>query len=215
MSDTYSQENISKVKKAGFESLAAMAELSTAELQSALEADAPIDDVQVEVLHADASDARDNALIMEKKVLTHASPLLPTVIQQTPDPHTSNYLDLFGNRAIRYASPSDVASKFSPAAYLVQLYHHAQSLYPKESAWHIDTRRPDLKTLVLSQTNLDTPVSALSLSNDILLEKAISLVEDGNENAVLRGLAEDLGSRCLPLSSPLRQAARGVDSQEP
>ncbi|TDJ77205.1 hypothetical protein E2H86_08470 [Pseudomonas putida] len=198
MSDTYSQENISKVKKAGFESLAAMAELSTAELQSALEADAPIDDVQVEVLHADASDARDNALIMEKKVLTHASPLLPTVIQQTPDPHTSNYLDLFGNRAIRYASPSDVASKFSPAAYLVQLYHHAQSLYPKESAWHIDTRRPDLKTLVLSQTNLDTPVSALSLSNDILLEKAISLVEDGNENAVLRGLAEDLGSRCLP-----------------
>lgn len=198
MSDTYSQENISKVKKAGFESLAAMAELSTAELQSALEADAPIDDVQVEVLHADASDARDNALIMEKKVLTHASPLLPTVIQQTPDPHTSNYLDLFGNRAIRYASPSDVASKFSPAAYLVQLYHHAQSLYPKESAWHIDTRRPDLKTLVLSQTNLDAPVSALSLSNDILLDKAISLVEEGNESAVLRGLADDLANSCLP-----------------
>lgn len=202
MSDTYSQENISKVKKSGFESLAAMAELSAAELQSALEADAPIDDVQVEALHADASEALDNALLMEKKVLTHASPLLPNLIQQAPDSRTSGYLDLFGERAIRYASPGDVASKFSPAAYLVQLYHHAHSLYPKDSAWHIDTRRPDLKALVLSQTNLDAPVSALSLSNDILLEKAVSFTEQGNEkgdeNAVLRELADDLASSCLP-----------------
>ncbi len=198
MSDTYSQKNISKVKQAGFESLAAMAEISTAELQSALDADAPIDDAEAELLHADANDARDNALLIEKKVLTHASPLLPSVIQQAPDSHTSGYLDLFGEREIRYASPSDVASKFSPAAYLVQLYHHAQSLYPKESDWHIDIRRPDLKTLVLSQTNLDASVSALSLSNDILLEKAASLVEEGNESAVLRGLADDLANSCLP-----------------
>ncbi|QCI12109.1 hypothetical protein E6B08_12395 [Pseudomonas putida] len=210
MSDTYSQENISKVKQAGFESLAAMAEISTAELQSAMDADAPIDDAQAEVLHADANDARDNALLIEKKVLTHASPLLPSVIRQAPDAHTSGYLKLFGKRAFRYASPSDVASKFSPAAYLVQLYHHAQSLYPKESNWHIDKRRPDLQTLVLSQTNLDTAVSALSLSNDILLGKAVSLVEKGDEegdtkrdekdeeNAVLRELADDLASSCLP-----------------
>ncbi len=182
------------IKKAGFSSLAAAGELSCEELREALEDEISLS--QTEELLAMAQSAHHDALLQEKRILTHSSPLLPAAIEPPSEPNAGGYQQWFGERGGRYAAPGDVASRFSPAAYLVQLYHHAQNLYPHDSPWHIDARRPDLKALVLSQANLDTPVSALSLSNEILLSKA----GQGSEptETVLQRLADHVGSRSTP-----------------
>ncbi|WP_201175491.1 neuraminidase-like domain-containing protein [Pseudomonas sp. S31] len=198
------------IKKAGFSSLAAAGELSCEELREALEDE--ISPSQTEELLAMAQSAHHEALLQEKRILTHSSPLLPAAIEPPSEPNAGGYQQWFGERAGRYAAPGDVASMFSPAAYLVQLYHHAQNLYPQDSPWHIDARRPDLKALVLSQANLDTPVSALSLSNEILLSKA----GQGSEptETVLQRLADHVGSRSTPHHhhySRLRELLLGKD----
>ncbi|UBM27352.1 Tc toxin subunit A [Pseudomonas sp. p1(2021b)] len=156
---------------------------------------------EVEAVHAAASQARDDALILEKKILTRASPLLPDAVKagldQTDVP-LQGYEQWFGARAARYAAPGAVASMFSPAAYLVAMYREAKALYPQDSPWHIDARRPDLKGLVLNQENLDTPMSALSLSNEILLEKArVALARENTATTgvdVLETLSRHVGS---------------------
>ncbi|MFS1563540.1 MAG: Tc toxin subunit A [Candidatus Arsenophonus phytopathogenicus] len=72
------------------------------------------------------------------------------------------------NRESDFVNQGNIASMFSPAAYLVKLYREAQKLHPVNSPYFIDNRRPDLADLVLSQDNIDTPVSTLTLSNQIL-----------------------------------------------
>lgn len=69
-------------------------------------------------------------------------------------------------RADKYVSPSSIQSMFSPGRYLCELYNVAQELHGKESALHIDKRRPDLQKLVLSDKLMQQEVSSL----DILLE---------------------------------------------
>ncbi|EKT4469201.1 hypothetical protein QEL93_004654, partial [Pseudomonas putida] len=127
---------------------------------------------------------------------------------QHPDVSLDDYKEWFGGRAAKFAAPGSVASMFSPAAYLVTLYREAKKLYPEGSAWHIDTRRPDLKHLVLSQVNLDTPVSALSLSNAILLERL------GEYGDTLKDLSSHVGFGATPYHhqhTRLRQAYRLKD----
>lgn len=60
---------------------------------------------------------------------------------------------------------------FSPAAYLTELYREARNIEPKNPEYHLDTRRPDLANLALTQDNLDSEISTLSLSNELLLKK--------------------------------------------
>ncbi|KMJ46990.1 hypothetical protein AB204_00385 [Xenorhabdus khoisanae] len=43
---------------------------------------------------------------------------------------------------------------FSPAAYLTELYRESHQLHGKDSAYHLDKRRPDLQSLILSQSKL-------------------------------------------------------------
>ncbi|MEX5354263.1 Tc toxin subunit A, partial [Pseudomonas juntendi] len=130
---------------------------SCAELHTELGAELTL--CQVQALHQAARKACNDALINEKKILTRASPLLPQAIRRgmaSPDAAVHDYKEWFGGRAAKFAAPGSVASMFSPAAYLAALYREAKKLYPAGNAWHIDTRRPDLKNLVLSQVNLDT-----------------------------------------------------------
>ncbi|WP_161550377.1 neuraminidase-like domain-containing protein [Pseudomonas sp. Q1] len=191
-------------EKAGFSSLAAAGLLSPAQLRQ--RAQGTLSDYDCVKLHAAAVKARNDALILEKNILTHASPLLPQAIRQglrRPDVSLLDYEDWFGGRAGRYANPGDVASMFSPAAYLTELYREARPLYPESSLWHIDARRPDLKALVLNQDNLDREVGALSLSSDILMSHVkaeLSSLEneeqasaaDASDEDVLQALAGHL-----------------------
>ncbi|MDR6641723.1 hypothetical protein J2X57_000917 [Luteibacter sp. 1214] len=79
----------------------------------------------------------------------------------------TQYDDWFA-RAGNYAATDSVASLFSPASYLVDLYRQAKRLHLVSSVFHIDKRRPDLATFVLSQANMDDEVPNLTLVNEIL-----------------------------------------------
>ncbi|ATW30777.1 hypothetical protein BJP41_09840 (plasmid) [Candidatus Williamhamiltonella defendens] len=74
------------------------------------------------------------------------------------------------NRDHQYVPAGHVASMFSPAAYLAELYKNALYLHDEKTARSLKKRRPDLASLTLSQDNLDKEVSTLSLSNELLLQ---------------------------------------------
>jgi len=78
----------------------------------------------------------------------------------------NSYLD---HASDEMASSGSVSSMFSPAAYLAELYTEAKQLHPSTSANHLDKRRPDLASLVLSQDNMDNQQSVLSLFNNLLV----------------------------------------------
>lgn len=63
-----------------------------------------------------------------------------------------------------------VASKYSPGHYLQALWENALSLHADSDELNLKTRRPDLEKLMLSQENMDSPVSVLSLINKALIE---------------------------------------------
>lgn len=171
-------ETVSEVvEKLGCDSLAQAAELSIDEVHERV-GDA-VDDIEAARLHEVVRQACNQVLIDGKSDSARASPLLPTILQtgaEAPADAPANGLlatpPLVDTRKGQYTAPGDVASRFSPAAYLAELYRNAQSLYPADNPWHIDQRRPDLKQLILNQDGLDTPFSTLSLSNEILIERA-------------------------------------------
>lgn len=76
--------------------------------------------------------------------------------------------DWIPERGDTFVDGKSVASMFSPAGYLTELYREAKALHEESSIYHLDKRRPDLAQLVLSQENMDKEVSTLSLSNQIL-----------------------------------------------
>jgi hypothetical protein len=71
-------------------------------------------------------------------------------------------------RAGVFPAPESVASLFSPASYLVDLYRVAKTLHPAGDDYHIDKRRPDLPALILSQERMDTELPTLELASEIL-----------------------------------------------
>lgn len=160
----------------------------------------PCDWSIVRKLHAEAKKLHDDLRVLEKSVLTRASPLLPRAIRASikqSDVSLLDYQGWFGERAAQYARPGEVASMFSPAAYLAVLYREASTLYKADSVWHIDRRRPDLKDLPLTQANMDTEVAALALSNELLM----ALVQDATdftEQAVLKTLATHVQTAGTP-----------------
>ncbi|MCU6209262.1 neuraminidase-like domain-containing protein [Enterobacter cloacae] len=188
---------------AGVNSPASAALLTPAEFIRRLDGQVPAHEAY-EALEA-ARKKRDELLVLEKSIVTRASPLLPAAIRvglRHPDISLQEYEEWFGGRATRYASPGDVSSVFSPAAYLTEMYREARELYPEGSRWHIDTRRPDLANLILSQENMDGEVAALTLSNEILMESVRAEMEqDGNkpgDDELLQALSAHLTSSDTP-----------------
>ncbi|OWO81756.1 hypothetical protein B5C26_12425 [Photorhabdus luminescens] len=91
--------------------------------------------------------------------------------------------DFIPERNQSFVEEGDVASMFSPAAYLTELYREACHLHDSNASHHLDTRRPDLGELTLSQQNMEEEVSTLALSNDILvagIKKKFSLETDAD-----------------------------------
>ncbi|ODS24949.1 hypothetical protein AB835_01430 [Candidatus Endobugula sertula] len=106
-----------------------------------------------------------------RRIVTHANPQLTQATHLAVSPIAEGSLDyeqLFGQRADAYVKTHSVASMFSPAGYLTELYREGKALHDESHHLYLDTRRPDLSSLTLSQTNLDTEISTLALSNEIL-----------------------------------------------
>jgi len=70
-----------------------------------------------------------------------------------------------------FVADTSVASLFSPASYLVDLYRRAVTLHAVGDALHLDARRPDIADLALSQTNLDREIATIDVVNDVLLAR--------------------------------------------
>ncbi|PBP80424.1 hypothetical protein CCL16_23755 [Pseudomonas syringae] len=169
---------LSRIKRlsarAGLDSLAAQALISPAAFRNKLSTSG-LSFREVDELYESAREEREAALIYEKCLLARSSPLLKNAVRlgiNPPDASLRDYEEQFGHRASSYTLPGSVSSMFSPAAYLSALYRNARGLYPEESPYHIDKRRPDLKGLSLSQSNMNKEVSALSLSNEVLMTLA-------------------------------------------
>ncbi|EUM24243.1 neuraminidase-like domain-containing protein [Enterobacter sp. BIDMC 26] len=122
-------------------------------------------------LHAEAVRRLALSTTRERQAVTRANPQLlqaPHLGISAPAQAVTYGNDFVPDRNDQFVKEGDVSSMFSPAAYLTEMYRNAEQLHEKGKAYHLDTRRPDLATLTLSQDNLDTPLSTLSLSNEIL-----------------------------------------------
>lgn len=109
----------------------------------------------------------------ESRILSRANPQLAQAVRLgiSQSALRRGYDDMFGGRADKFARPGSVASMFSPAGYLTELYREARKLHSETSPYHLNSRRPDLQSLTLTQENMDTEISTLALSNEILVTK--------------------------------------------
>lgn len=201
---------------AGESSLASAALIAPAELMRRLDGKVTPHDA-LQVMDA-ARNKRDELLLLEKSILTHASPVLPSAVRlglRHPDVSLQEYEEWFGGRASRYTRPDSVSSMFSPAAYLCELYREARTLYQSASGYHIDRRRPDLQSLILSQENMETTLPALALSNEILMAHARTAVPGAsNDSDVLEYLSGYLLTGSTPYHhhhARLRQVLQTTD----
>ncbi|PQQ24884.1 insecticidal toxin complex protein TcbA [Photorhabdus hindustanensis] len=123
-------------------------------------------------IYETAQTEQDRNLLHEKRIFAYANPLLKNAVRLGTRQmlgFIQGYSDLLGNRADNYAAPGSVASMFSPAAYLTELYREAKNLHDSSSIYYLDKRRPDLASLMLSQKNMDEEISTLALSNELCL----------------------------------------------
>lgn len=153
----------------------------------------------------------------ESSVLSRANPQLRQAVSLgiSQLPQKRSYDELFGQRSSQYVKPGSVASMFSPAGYLTELYREAKDLHKDTSPYHLPTRRPDLASLVLSQQNMDEEVSTLSLSNTLLMDKACDLNKT-DRNGVLEMLADYRLSGMTPFNyyyEAIRQVIRIRDPE--
>ncbi|MFA0077743.1 neuraminidase-like domain-containing protein [Vibrio artabrorum] len=79
-----------------------------------------------------------------------------------------------------YVCDGSVASVYSPAAYLQELWSKAKGLHNDKSHRSLLKRRPDLADMALSQDNMDTEVSRLLLSNNLLFSMLSNFNVDTN-----------------------------------
>ncbi|WP_433646738.1 neuraminidase-like domain-containing protein [Kosakonia pseudosacchari] len=161
-------------------------------------------------------DAQKKNLETEARIFSRANPQLTRAVRLAIDQSRSlrNYTDTFGNRADQYVSPGSVASMFSPAGYLTELYREARDLHATYNARHLDNRRPDLTRLALSQDNMDAEVTTLSIANDIVLG-TIASREGTDSDAVMEKLATWRFSGNTPYHLPYESARLAVLLQDP
>ncbi|HDT4319724.1 TPA: hypothetical protein QHN47_004790 [Klebsiella aerogenes] len=180
----------SKAESAGLSSLTEIGGMSYAEFRN--RARGVLSGYEARLLHRAARREKQENLLYRSRVLTRANPLLKNAVRLgiTP-PHAGlyGYQDMFGGRSSQYVAPGSVASMFSPAAYLTELYREARALRADASLYHIDVRRPDLQHLALSQQNLDEELSVLSLSNELLMTGIKQHDAFGDDAAVLEHLS--------------------------
>ncbi|NES79215.1 MULTISPECIES: LamG-like jellyroll fold domain-containing protein [Okeania] len=102
-----------------------------------------------------------------------------------PEWETDSGPDGFGE-PVRYAKPGSIQSSQSAAAYLKHIYDLArEQISPSLEKWALDTRRPDLQNLELSENNLHEEITTLELVNEVLLSMLCSCLHfPGNDGYV-------------------------------
>ncbi|MCW7550302.1 neuraminidase-like domain-containing protein [Photorhabdus sp. APURE] len=154
----------------------------------------------------------------EASILKRANPQLQNAIHLAiTEPHADQqgYNSKFGGRASQYVIPGSVASMFSPAAYLTELYRQARGLHADNSDYHLDKRRPDLKLLTLSQQNMDDEVSTLSLSNKVLMEGIKTLTGLENHTDVMKALSTFRPAGSMPYHDAYENICKVIQLQNP
>ena len=160
-------------------------------------------------LHAEAVRRLALSTTRERQAVTHANPQLlqaPHLGISAPAHAVAYGNDFVTDRNNQFVKEGDVSSMFSPAAYLTEMYHNAEQLHDKGNTYHLDTRRPDLATLTLSQDNLDTPLSTLSLSNEILQAMLKKQSQYNSDDKLHTALAQNL----TPPEGPYHHAFSGI-----
>lgn len=152
----------------------------------------------------------------ESRILSRANPQLANAVRLgiRQSSMLRSYDDLFPQRAGSFVKPGSVASMFSPAGYLTELYREARSLHADASQYHLDTRRPDLASLSLSQTNMDDELSTLSLSNELLLNN-IEASEKLDYDGVMEMLATYRLTGITPYNQPYEALRQSIIVQDP
>ncbi|MDE9495539.1 insecticidal toxin complex protein A [Xenorhabdus bovienii] len=151
----------------------------------------------------------------ESRILSRANPQLENAVRLgiRQSPMQRSYDDLFGGRASKFVKPGAVASMFSPAGYLTELYREARNLHVATSEYHLDKRRPDLASLSLSQSNMDDELSTLSLSNELLLNN-IQTEENQDYDGVLEMLSTYRLTGMTPFHLPYEASRQAVMLQD-
>lgn len=164
-----------------------------------------ISDDEARILFQQAQRQKKKNRFTDAEIVTHNNPQIKNIpflyTGQSPERRYGN--DFIPDRISEYAEPGMVSSMFSPAAYLTELYREARELHKKESKYHLDKRRPDLKSLSLSQENLNDEISTLEFSNEVLFT-ALKGDNDKDEQPVLKRLSEKHQSITLPYHEPFQ-----------
>ncbi|KGM28692.1 toxin [Photorhabdus luminescens] len=165
-----------------------------------------------------AQQAQKANRLHEASILKRANPQLQNAVHlalTTPHADQQGYNSKFGGRASQYVAPGAVASMFSPAAYLTELYRQARDLHAESSIYHLDKRRPDLKLLTLSQQNMDDEVSTLSLSNKVLLEGIKEQAGPEGHTHVMKALSTFRPTGSIPYHDAYENVRKVIQLQAP
>ncbi|TDB55589.1 neuraminidase-like domain-containing protein [Photorhabdus luminescens] len=170
-------------------------------------------------LYHDAQQEQKENQLYEARILKRANPQLQNAVHlgiTLPHAELRGYNNEFSGRASQYVAPGSVSSMFSPAAYLTELYREARNLHASESVYHLDNRRPDLKSMDLNQKNMDTELSTLSLSNEILL-KAIKANKSNldSDTKVMEMLSTFRPSGTIPYHDAYENVRKAIQLQDP
>ena len=193
--------------------LSALCGLSAAEINNQYD-DLSWGESQFLARHA-AEQEKQNRML-EARAFSRANPQLASAVRLGihQSRHARSYESLFGLRADVFVSPDSVASMFSPAAYLTVLYREAQDLHFPSSAFHLDTRRPDLANLQLNQKNMDEQVSTLTLANEVLAEH-ISRHDNTTPEDLLKTLANHRLTGQTPYHQPYETIRKVILEKQP
>ncbi|WP_368910966.1 neuraminidase-like domain-containing protein [Proteus vulgaris] len=126
---------------------------------------------EAKTLYKKAQDAAKINKLNEAHYLTRNNPQVKNAVALGIQPQSAQSRalgDWIPSRDNHYVDSKSVASMFSPAGYLTELYREAKEIRTGKLKYRLDNRRPDLAQLVLSQENMDKEISTLSLSNQIL-----------------------------------------------
>lgn len=214
---TYTVESIlkklAKKTKRKIKSLDYFMPLSFAELKQATKNS--LSRGEIRYLYEAAQQGRKDSTILESRLLAHANPQLARIAHLgiTQLAQTRSYDEWFGGRASRFVKPGSVASMFSPAAYLTELYRESKDLHADNSLYHLDRRRPDLSALLLTQANMDDEISTLILSNELLLNK-LQTLEEKDYAGIMEMLSTYRQTGITPYHLPYESARQAISLQD-
>ncbi|WP_342227218.1 neuraminidase-like domain-containing protein [Rickettsiella endosymbiont of Rhagonycha lignosa] len=170
---------------------------------------------EISYLYEAAQQGRKDNTILDSRLLAHANPQLARIAHFgiTRLIQTRSYDEWFAGRASRFVKPGSVASMFSPAAYLTELYRETKDLHASSSPYHLAKRRPDLAELALTQANMDDEISTLTLSNELLLNN-LQAREGKDYNGVLEMLSSYRQTGITPYHFPYEAARLAILLQD-